>query len=146
MIELSSKQFLQLTGCELVRLLRLTDFSSHSYKAILVEGTRVWVWRQRGGVCISPTIGPQGRKWGEENEQVRTYKLDKTKEVTQELLEGVGYRVEVRASGYDVMKGERVIEHVDNGRNIHARYALREVAVNRRIAWQVAKTDYRKGE
>ena len=143
MIELSSKQFLQMTGHELISLVHLTG---HSYKAVSVDGVRVWVWRQQGGVCVSPVIGSQGRKCGEGNEQVRTFREDTRQEVTQEYLERLGYRVEVRASGYTLWRGERVVEDADNGRTIHARYALREVAVNRRIAWQVAKTDYRKGE
>ena len=143
MIELSSKQFLSLTGRELVHLLRLTGHS-HSYRAVLVEGVRVWVWRQRGGVCVSSVIGPQGRKCGLENERVRTFREDNRQEVTQEYLERLGYRVEVKASGYTLWRGDKVVEDVDNGKNIHARYALREVAVNRRVAWARAKEDYKR--
>lgn len=142
MIELTSKQFHSLTGAHLIALVNLTDGTK--YRAVWVDGERVWVWKRQDTVFVSPTIAPdERRRCGHKDTKVSQFGKAPT-EITQEYLEKLGYQVVVKPSGYIVMKDSRIVAQVDDGRNVHERYALRAIAVNRRLAWEKVREDYAK--
>jgi hypothetical protein len=139
MIELTQSQFSSLTGLQLTSLLHLTE---HKYCAVWVDDVRMWVWQRRGLVYVSPTIAPSPKRlYGRGSDRVRDFAPAPT-EITQAYLEGLGYRVVVKPSGFTVTKGGRVIVQQDDGGNVHARYALRAMAVNRQEAWEAVRRDY----